>query len=1158
MKKCFMLFMMLVTFLSLFAEGYPKDPPHTCLDYAKAINPNLKIGNRNFWQYLEQEEFMSFNTDFIPDWFDHFEFADNNENAGYSKNFLQEHGGRSGKLVYRYKIENDVDCEENDDDYEENDDDSWKYDVMCSGTLIGKNYFITAGHCAVTEQQTQEGCVKIKHLGVLFGYQKADLEHNDDEEYSDDDDEINDDDSEMSEYPRVSLKGYLDENGVYKHYGEPGELTKFTEHPAYFPIKKGCNNDGSVEHGWNYICSNKDEENNDDEEEAIAVSELRWPTDFHSVMEINKIDYAIYELDINSNHNFPSNDYDPWRWDSENNQLSQNTLPANQVKPWILPDNTNGFRGWARVNTAVLQADSGINVIGSPGVAAILYGDDYYLISSENPLGYYGNDHYFGSLGGVLIPYGDDHYLGLKVVNSGSVVNGAGKGYGHSYYEDILIFKGADIYFGHSGSSVIDDSGRVAGVASWIGCASDDNWGHILQNYMLLNRDAENYATPMWRICQVSQIIKDAARDMDCDGMFDWKDYIAGIASLLRNIDVLGLRGHLINNFSVSSSTSELQNYRYELDHNKVIPETNELPAYTYQVILPDNGDLFYVAKQNGIYYLFQNGTALGEISDYPYLIGSSSLVKGSDIYLAGGYIEDIRSNNSSPYIIKISSDGQNGYNWNRVSTLPPIFEDIRIFALGNDIYVSGNTDNNFAVYKLVTDNQSEYGYSLSVINSSQPVRKDYNLTASDGKIIVSGGATDYIRNVLNLDESQYPPEFAVYNNIIMLEPAVSNNWVTVAENINDKLIMMSVTAIDDGELVIINPFITVGNSMQKIVMDLSEIPINGEHLRVDFEFDPVVYCLGESEDALSGGLTISGECVPFTHPWYNSFSAGATVYSLDGKGERLYVGTNNAIKVYDISDPISPELVSSFSTNSRVNDLEVYGDTLFAATNGGLYKLDASNDTLTQTLFVSAFLNYQYKVEVYNGKLYVGDDSGIKVRDLETMSVLTSVNNGSVLDFAIENGEIGLYKDALFSPVEIRDAETLTLKANEFFGCFEIEVGSSDGRFYLSCDDETYRFEDDGDGGISFTELSGDIRELQDVYTFDGYTYFYDENTIWISTSNDVPAICGNGMVEGDEVCDGGQIDCEELDSNYVSGTATCNSTCDGYNTNNCSDDGW
>jgi len=668
----------------------------------------------------------------------------------------------------------------------------------------------------------------------------------------------------------------------------------------------------------------------------------------------------------------------------------------------------------------------------------------------------------------------------------------------------------------------------------------------------------------MWKICRASQIIKDAARDQNCNGQIDWWDLIGSF----ENIDYfININGLLIDRFELHPIPLDLKNYRYDARQQRVVTETKEIPAYTYQVTFQNNGDLFYIAKQNGVFYLFKNGTSLGTISNYPLLSGSSTLVKGDDIYLAGGTLSiptpmlpGSGNNSFQPYITKISSNGQNGYNFSGVATIPANLEDIRIFALGNDIYVSGNTTSNFAVYKLVANNQSEYGYSLSLVSdTTQPVRKDYNLTASDGKIIVSGGATDYISTVLNLDEEDYPSTFAVFNNIIMLEPAVSNNWVTVAENINDKLIMMSVTAIEDGKLIIVNPFISVGNSMQKIVMDLSEIPINGEHLRVDFEFDPLVYCLAESEETLSGGIGTSGKCVPFTHPWYNSFSAGATVYSLSGKGDRLYVGTNNAIKVYDISDPISPVLVSSFSTSSRVNDLEVYGDTLFAATNNGLYKLDASDsDELTQILFISAFLNSQYKVEVYDGKLYVGDDNGIKVRDLETMSVLTSVNNGSVLDFAIENGEIGLYKDALFSPVEIRDAENLTLKANEFFGCFEIEVGSSFGRFYLSCDDETYRFEDDGDGGISFTELSGDIRELQDVYTFDGYTYFYDENTIWISTSSDVPAICGNGIVEGDEVCDGTPINCEDLDSNYVSGTATCNSTCDGYNTNNCSDDGW
>ena len=473
--------------------------------------------------------------------------------------------------------------------------------------------------------------------------------------------------------------------------------------------------------------------------------------------------------------------------------------------------------------------------------------------------------------------------------------------------------------------------------------------------------------------------------------------------------------------------------------------------------------------------------------------------------------------------------------------------QTIKMLNFGDSIYVVGSSRANETVktYKITEENEL-----VEVAGLNPPTRSILN-TAKYGKYIFLIGGENY-QSVQMSDIWRFDTETEIWEQIP----------VTLQGDFRKAIIQ-----IVDGKLVAANPIID-GNTthpafeLDPTIQSISDLADSLNYIEILVtEFAHEVfgdYCLKETGTTLQGGLETSGECVPFTHPWYNSFSAGASVYSLDGKGNRLYVGTNNAIKVYDISDPTSPVLVSSFSTSSRVNDLEVYGDSLFAATNGGLYKLDASNDTLTQTLFISAFLNSQYKVEVYNGKLYVGDDNGIKIRDLETLSVLTSVNNGSVLDFAIENGEIGLYKDALFYPVEIRDAETLTLKANEFFGCFEIEVGSSFGRFYLSCDDEIYKFEDDGDGGISFTELSGDIRELQDVYTFDGYTYFYDENTIWISTSNDVPALCGNGIVEGDEVCDGAPIECTELDSNYVSGTAACNSTCDGYNTNNCSDDGW
>ena len=1131
MKRSFVLFVILMVSLNLFAEGSSKGAKE-CSVY-KGIHD--EIVNKTF-------DNSDGHISFISDWFDNLEEAD--ENSGYDEEFLQEHGGRVGKIVYRYKVEPDVDCEANDDDYDDEVSDDWIYDLGCSGTLIGEQYFLTAGHCAVkVKEQTEKGCKITENAGVLFGYQKADLEDNDNDEYDDEDDEINDDDSETLEYPRVSLRGYLDKKGIYRRYGEEVPdmdiYSNFMEHPAYFPIiGDNCNTDGSVEKGFGEICWNKD-----GKKEHYLVATTMWIDETtHIARFLGKIDYAIYKLKNNNDLAYPEDVEDPWPWVSENNQLSQNTLSSDLLKPWQIPDNTNGARGWARVNTAVQQPGHPLNIIGHPWVAAIF--DGQYTLP------------------------------GIKVVNAGSVANGQYRGLSKKYEEDILVFKDADIQTWHSGSPVIDYSGRLAGVVVWFGCAPGKAWDQIENNEVLQNQSAENYATPMWKICKVSQIIKNAAKDMDCNGIIDWIDFVTEIASKLRNIDVLGLRGNLINNFNVSPLTSEVQNYRYDLTLDKVIPETKELPAYTYQVALPDNGDFFYVAIQNNEFSLFKNGFVLGEISNYPLLSGSSTLVKGDDIYLAGGALSvphALLPGNEEydlvpyQYITKISSDGQNGYTLSMVADLPSDFEDIRIFSLGNDIYVSGNTDGSFVVYKLVPNNQGENPYTLfPASDATQPVRKDYNLTAADGKIIVSGGATDYITSILGKTEDEYPPEFSVYGNIIMLEPSVSDDWVTVAENINDKVIMLSVTAIDDGKLVIVNPFITVGNSMQKIVMDLSEIPINNESLRVVFEFEPVVYCLGESESTISGGLTINSQCVPFTHPFYNSFSAGTTVYSIAGKGNRLYAGTNDSIKIYDISDPNAPVLVSSFSTNNaRVNDLEIEGDVLFAATSKGLYKLDASDpDELEQILFVSTGSTSQNEIELYDGKVYVGDDNGIKIRDKETLSVLLSANSGMVYDFAIENGEIAMFRSSFWnSGIQFRNAETLVETAYDYTSCNNVEIENFNGRLYLACDNYTYSFEANN-GYIYFTQLSGDKRDLRENYTYNGYTYTPDGNYIRLSTNEEVSAICGNGIVEGNEICDGTPIDCAELDESYVSGIAACNQTCDGYVLDNCTagngGDGW
>jgi len=84
---------------------------------------------------------------------------------------------------------------------------------------------------------------------------------------------------------------------------------------------------------------------------------------------------------------------------------------------------------------------------------------------------------------------------------------------------------------------------------------------------------------------------------------------------------------------------------------------------------------------------------------------------------------------------------------------------------------------------------------------------------------------------------------------------------------------------------------------------------------------------------------------------------------------------------------------------------------------------------------------------------------------------------------------------------------------------------------------------------------ISGDtIREMQENYLYNGWVYISDGNKVKLSTNNAVPSICGNGIIEPDEFCDGNSVDCWDLDPNeWDSGTAHCNSTCTAYDTGDC-----
>jgi hypothetical protein len=573
--------------------------------------------------------------------------------------------------------------------------------------------------------------------------------------------------------------------------------------------------------------------------------------------------------------------------------------------------------------------------------------------------------------------------------------------------------------------------------------------------------------------------------------------------------------------------------------------------SHMRQIISGDiSGVTYSVAKyfdDDDTYSLFVNYAPssdwhkMGVISNYSDydLEWSSATVHNRTIYIAA--IEDVQST-VGKNLYRIVRDGDN-FIIEPVMIIPIDGSQIRLISALGKLYVISDNDGVFST--LAVNPETEKSTLInSEINPS--FIRPLNIIGTETGIYIAG---------------KYDP--ADQNNTIVAKLSDNNGWQIIHSGINadtDKLIMDVI----NGSIIMTN-IISDSDMPTRIELDLNDDTINIADIEpfdiYGIEERGDIYCLNETDDVLKGGLEVSGECTPFTHPWYRSFATGSTIYSVAGKGDRLYVGTNNSIKVYDISDPEAFVLKYTFSTNKRVYDLEVAEDNvMYAATSGGIYKLDTTDpDTLSQTSFYSTGYNYQYRIQLYNDLLYVGDDNGINIRDKETFTRLAYVNIDSVLDFAIANGEIALYRSSFWSAgLHIRDVNTLNLKAYEYAECYTGELTTDHGAFYLSCDGYEYRFEGRPDTYIDFYSVVGDMLEMQENHVYNGWTYIPDGSSVKLSTLNDVPGYCGNGVIEEGELCDGNSVACTTLDPDYVSGTAYCNSTCDGYNEGNCEEDGW
>jgi hypothetical protein len=211
--------------------------------------------------------------------------------------------------------------------------------------------------------------------------------------------------------------------------------------------------------------------------------------------------------------------------------------------------------------------------------------------------------------------------------------------------------------------------------------------------------------------------------------------------------------------------------------------------------------------------------------------------------------------------------------------------------------------------------------------------------------------------------------------------------------------------------------------------------------------------------------------------------------------------------------------------------------------------------------------------LRVVDGMLFTAEKGRVRVFDLSDplnpYLIKTIPTSGNVIDLEVAGNKLYIYEETVswlfmvngYTVVyDISDLNTPVMEKNFKKRCVDAEMQKagpstdSGQAIYLGCKNGQHRIDESG-----LVNVQGEKNFVREGYVYDGILYQVFSGTLHKSRISVVPAICGNRMVEPGEVCDGNSIQCTEIGSVYIGGTATCNSNCSGYNTESCEVcDGW
>ncbi|MCK5808102.1 thrombospondin type 3 repeat-containing protein [bacterium] len=514
-------------------------------------------------------------------------------------------------------------------------------------------------------------------------------------------------------------------------------------------------------------------------------------------------------------------------------------------------------------------------------------------------------------------------------------------------------------------------------------------------------------------------------------------------------------------------------------------------------------------------------------------------------------------------------------------------FDEIQIISSGEKLFLVGSdaTGGETKTFKLNT----ETTLFEEVAGQSPAYRKIYNLKKSSGYIFLIGGMNTN-NDALN-DMWRFNTETEIWEQLLLTLQGDFRK--VIIQEVEGKLI--AANPIMDGNTT--HPAFTFDPTIQNInniVIEYVEIPVTETKYMSDEN-----YCFLQRDSSLFGGLLFGNSCIPFTTRNHAFYQMNGLVNDVAGYNNYLYTSLDNAVTVLDISNPSNIAEVLSIPTDFVVHDIDIKNDTAFVTVNNGIASYDISdvnNIVLQDFLITYNTANFVYsstgpvtdsygnpvlssgelgdttELVIEGNLLYAADGHGITVVNISDPSNLTVVNNvytsGNTETLALTDDKIYAYDRY---SLKIYDKATLNQVYADYldeddFGftedepCENAHFTSYNGVVYADCflSSSVYTIEQNS-YLYEFHPMSGDSVELGDTYISGQYGYFADGTGVRVSYFDPTAPVCGDGVVEGDEVCDNNIVACTTLSGDYIGGDAPCNSTCNGYNESGCEDDdGW